>query len=92
MVIDSKQSAGDLLKVKEQVDSYCQGCLDKEKCINKYELQNQELLDLLELKTSKTNDHSSIVTAIKELKEELIKKREPIFVERVKEIKVPITI
>lgn len=58
--------------------------MDKEKCIKKYELQNQVLIDLLELKPTKTSDHSFIVTAIKELKEELIKKREPIFVERIK--------
>lgn len=46
----------------------------------------------LELKEGTDLDDPQLLESIKLLKEASLKKQEPIFVERIKEIKVPITV
>lgn len=49
-------------------------------------------MSVLELKDVNDLDDPRILECIKQLKETAIKKQDPIFVEKIKEIKVPITV
>lgn len=81
--ISTSSSNDTLNKVLEE--SLSNGYKNLEKII-------KEIVSLLELKEGTELDDPTVVDAIRHLKETAAKKQDPIFVERIKEIKVPITV
>lgn len=80
----STSSSNDTLN-KELEESVSNGYKHLEKTI-------KEIVSLLELKEGTELDDPRVVDTIRQLKETAAKKQDPIFVERIKEIKVPITV
>jgi hypothetical protein len=80
----STNSSNDTLN-KELEESLSNGYKHLEKTI-------KEIVSLLELKEGTELDDPRLLETLKQLKESAAKKQDPIFVERIKEIKVPITV
>lgn len=57
-----------------------------------YENILREVMNILQIKQSEKIDENQIIGSLKALKQASSRKNQPIFVERIKEIKVPITV
>lgn len=58
----------------------------------KYERLVKHIAETLELNNIEVADEEALIETISNLKDQLRKSKEPIFVERIKEIKVPIIV